>query len=383
MALARALLAADRAAEAAAILDDLPELGGQPAIQRLTAEAKAKSGHYREAEELYEALWEADPGDREIAAALIDLYEDEDKLDEALAVLAKLAAKRRRQPGRRRADRPRPGARRTASPSRSRRPASSSRSGPRTARRSGCSRPCSSSGAASAEGEKILRGLLEADPDDPVTRRALASELVRERRFDEARAMYEDLGRRAGDDPRKAESEDRGARSSSDSSRTSRGTTRARGRILTPVAHLRTARFRTGPPGSCSPSTATARTSPTAARAPRPTRPRSRATRSGRPQKAEFRYRLGEKKAAEATLDALGASGQLEKMMAAADAYGRLKHYDAAVRIAREAVGASSRSPPTRSFAWARASSAAGRPGRGGEGLPAAAGAAARTTRRR
>src|SRR5262249_13648020 len=72
---ARALLAADRAAEAAAILDDLPELGGQPAIQRLTAEAKAKSGQYREAEELYRALWEADPADREIAAALIDLYE--------------------------------------------------------------------------------------------------------------------------------------------------------------------------------------------------------------------------------------------------------------------------------------------------------------------
>ena len=93
MTLARALLAADRAAEAAAILDDLPELGGQPAIQRLTAEAKAKSGQYREAEELYEALWEADPADREIAAALIDLYEDEDKLDEALAALDKLAAR--------------------------------------------------------------------------------------------------------------------------------------------------------------------------------------------------------------------------------------------------------------------------------------------------
>jgi len=55
-------------------------------------------------------------------------------------------------------------------------------------------------------------------------------------------------------------------------------------------------------------------------------------------QEAEFRYRLGEKKEAEATLDALGASGQLDKMMAAADAYGRLKLYDAAVRISRAAV---------------------------------------------
>src|SRR5262245_46622315 len=65
--LARALLAGDRAAEAAAILDDLPELAGQPSIQRLTAEAKAKSGRYREAEEIYKALWQSDPGDREIA----------------------------------------------------------------------------------------------------------------------------------------------------------------------------------------------------------------------------------------------------------------------------------------------------------------------------
>ncbi len=48
--LARALLAADRAAEAAAVLDDLPELGNQPMIQRLTAEAKAKAGRLREAE---------------------------------------------------------------------------------------------------------------------------------------------------------------------------------------------------------------------------------------------------------------------------------------------------------------------------------------------
>src|SRR5207245_5063685 len=96
VALARAYLAADRASEAASILDELPELGGQPSIQRLTAEAKAKSGQYLEAEELYKQLAEADPADREIAAALIDLYEDEDKLDEALAVLEKLAA---RDPG--------------------------------------------------------------------------------------------------------------------------------------------------------------------------------------------------------------------------------------------------------------------------------------------
>ncbi|HTR03274.1 MAG TPA: tetratricopeptide repeat protein, partial [Thermoanaerobaculia bacterium] len=55
-------------------------------------------------------------------------------------------------------------------------------------------------------------------------------------------------------------------------------------------------------------------------------------------QAAEFRFRLGETAAATATLDALGASGELEKMNAAADAYARLKKYDAAVRISRQAA---------------------------------------------
>ena len=94
--LARALLADDRAAEAADVLDDLPEVAGQPAIQRLTADAKAKSGHWSQAEALYRSLHEADPADREITAALIDLYEDQDKMDEALALLEEL---RKRDPG--------------------------------------------------------------------------------------------------------------------------------------------------------------------------------------------------------------------------------------------------------------------------------------------
>ena len=60
------------------------------------------------------------------------------------------------------------------------------------------------------EGEKILRTMIEADPDDAQARRALASELTRERRFDEARAMYEEMARRAGDDPRTGGGEDGG-----------------------------------------------------------------------------------------------------------------------------------------------------------------------------
>ena len=59
-------------------------------IQRLTAEAKAKAGRTREAEKIYRALYEADRGDREIAAALIDLYEEQDQLDKSLEVLRDL-----------------------------------------------------------------------------------------------------------------------------------------------------------------------------------------------------------------------------------------------------------------------------------------------------
>jgi pentatricopeptide repeat protein len=336
--LARALLAADRAAEAAAILDDLPEFAGQPAIQRLTAEAKAKSGQYKQAEELYRGLSEADPGDREIAAALIDLYEEQDKLDEALAVLEKL------------------GARDTENPAVSERivldlaragrfPESEQR-----AREMVAKRPENRAGQRllatvlfergnTVEGEKILRSLMEADADDPATRRALASELVRERRFDEARALYDEMIRRAGDDPRKADirlsaqvelgfivylqKDYAGAR-----------------RILTPLAlsdgqvRERAARILLASDRD-SEEYADGRERAKTFAAARPTDPEWEA------QQAEFRYRLGETKAAEATLDVLGTSGQLEKMMAAADAYGRLKRYDAAVRIARAAVAKS------------------------------------------
>ncbi|HWZ85038.1 MAG TPA: tetratricopeptide repeat protein, partial [Thermoanaerobaculia bacterium] len=332
--LARALLAADRPAEAAAILDELPELSGQPAIQRLTAEAKAKSGRYREAEDLYRALWEADPGDREVAAALIDLYEDQDKLDEALAVLEKLAARDpENQAVRERIvlDLARAG----------RFPESEQR-----ARELVGKRPENRAGQRllatvlfergnTAEGEKILRALIEADADDPGARRALASELVRERRFDEAHAMYVDMIKSAGEDPRKADLLTSSNVELGFIAYLQRDYASAR-RILAPIAlsggqvQERAARI----------LLATDRDSEDYADG----RDRAKAYAGAKPsdpeweaETAEFRYRLGETKAAEATLDALGASGQLEKMMAAADAYGRLKRYDAAVRIARAA----------------------------------------------
>ena len=173
-------------------------------IQRLTAEAKAKAGRTREAEKIYRALYEADRGDREIAAALIDLYEEQDQLDKSLEVLRDLE---RRDPANSAVserivlDLARAGkfteAEAEARDLARRRPEN------RATRRLLASVLFES--GSSKEGEEILRAMIEADPDDPATRRALAAEMTRERRFDEARAMYEEMLRRMGDDPRQAD----------------------------------------------------------------------------------------------------------------------------------------------------------------------------------
>lgn len=333
--LARALLAADRPIEAAALLDDLAELAGQPAIQRLAAEAKAKSGRWREAEQLYRGLYEADPGDREIAAALIDLYEDQDKLDEALAVLEKLAA---RDP-----ENPAVGERIVLDLARAGRfPEAEQR-----ARALVTKRPENRAAqrllatvlferGTSAEGERILRTLMEADADEPSARRLLASEYVRERRFNEGRAMYQEMIRSAGDEPRKREIKAAALVELGFIAFLEKDYAEGR-RILAPIAisgnavQGRAARI----------LLAVDRDSEDFADG----LARAKAFATAQPQDpeweaatAEFQYRLGETKTAEAALEALGTSGQIEKMMAAADAYGRLKRYDAAVRIARAAA---------------------------------------------
>ena len=87
--LARALLARGKAAEASRVLDEAGELA-QPALARLAAEARAKSGRTKDAEGIYRALLEDNPEDRETAAALIDLYENDDRLDDALELLGRL-----------------------------------------------------------------------------------------------------------------------------------------------------------------------------------------------------------------------------------------------------------------------------------------------------
>jgi tetratricopeptide (TPR) repeat protein len=184
----------------------------------------------------------------------------------------------------------------------------------------------------SAEGERILRNLMEADADDPSARRLLASEYVRERRFNEAKVMYQDMIKAAGDEPRKREIK-ASAVSSSASSPTSSATTPgerssapSRSTALGPgrAARILLAADRDS------------ETSPTAS--PRQAFPRRSPRTPSGGRDGRVPIPLGDKKTAQAALDALGASGQLEKMMAAADAYGRLKLYDPAVRIAREAV---------------------------------------------
>jgi predicted Zn-dependent protease len=333
--LARALLAADRAAEAAAVLDDLPELGNQPMIQRLTAEAKAKAGRLREAETIYRALYEADPGDREIAAALIDLYEDQDRLDRSLEILRALE---HRDPSnsaiseRIVLDLARAG--RFAESEAAVRDLVAKRPENRAGRR--LLATVLFERGSTEEGEKILRAMIEADPEEPMSRRALAAEMTRERRFDEARAMYEEMIRRAGADPRLAEGKAGAEIELGFIAYLQKDWAAARG-ILGPlslqdgVVHPRAARI----------LLATDRDGEFYAEG----LDRARAFAAADPKDsdwaataAEFEFRTGAEKAAEEKLDALAATGDLESMMAAADAYARLKRFGSAVRVARAAT---------------------------------------------
>jgi tetratricopeptide (TPR) repeat protein len=331
--LARALLAADRPAEAAAVLDDLPELAGQPGIQRLTADAKAKSGRWKEAEALYKSLHEQDPADREISAALVDLYEDQDKMDDALALLEEL---RKRDPSNTAVDE-----RIVLDLARAGRFAESEKK----ARDLVAKRPENAAAkrllatvlfeqSQSAEGEKILRALADADPDDPTSRRALASEFVRERRFDEGKAIYDDLIKRAGDNPVKAESKQAATVELGFIAYLQRDYAGAK-RILGPVAlngkqvNARAARILLAADRDAE-DWADGLQRAQALAAADPNEPEWAATA------AEFQAHT-DKKAAYAKIEELGASDDIEKMNAAADAYARLKDYEAAARIAREA----------------------------------------------
>ena len=333
--LARALLAADRPSEAAAVLDDLPELGNQPMIQRLTADAKAKAGKTREAEKIYRELYAADPGDREIAAALIDLYEDQDQLDKSLEVLRDLE---RRDPANSAVserivlDLARAG--RFTEAEQAARDLAKRRPENRATRRLLASILFEQ--GTSVEGEEILRSMIEADPDDPATRRALAAELTRERRFDEARKMYEELIAKTGDDPRLDEARSGAQVELGFLAYLQRDYAGAR-KILTPLAlkdgtvHPRAARILLAADRDAE-DYADGWTQAKAFAAADAQEPEWTAAA------AEFEYRTGAEKSADAKLEALAAKGELAQMLAVADVYARLKRFDAAARVARAAT---------------------------------------------
>src|SRR5207249_4840316 len=202
-ALARALMTRGRPGEAASLLDEMPEARGQPGLMRLAAEARVKSSRYSEAEALYRELLEVEPGDRETQAALVDLYEEQDRLDDALALLQEMA---RRDPDngaiaeRVTLDYARAG--RFGEAEKRAREQASKRPENRPIRRLLASVLFEKGDVAG--GEKILQDLLKADPEDDGVRRSLAGELLRERRFTEAKPLIEESLRRAGTDPKNA-----------------------------------------------------------------------------------------------------------------------------------------------------------------------------------
>ncbi|MGH9367873.1 MAG: tetratricopeptide repeat protein [Thermoanaerobaculia bacterium] len=331
--LARALLASGSPAQAARVLEAVPQSRRQPGLMRLSAEAKAKSGRTREAEQLYRELYEANPGDREMAAALIELYEEEDRLDEALAVLQSL---QKTDPDsgaieeRIALDLARAG--RFAEAEKLARQLAARRPENRAIRRL-LAQVLFEKGDV-PEGEKILRALREADPEDDATARALAAELVRERRFDEASSILDDLLRRAGDDPRKAESKKAthtelgflaflrkdyaGARKILESFAVTSSEVESRAlRILLGAC-------RETEDSAC--GLARAR----AAAALEPREPEWTA------DVAEFTIRSGDRKKGEEMLAGLASSEDPERILAAADAWARLKDFDAAARVAQE-----------------------------------------------
>jgi len=318
--LARAQLARGNPADAARILDDLPEAAGQPGLIRLGAEARLRSGRLREAEASYRKLLERDPADGEAVRALVDLYEETDRLEEALELLRALE---KREPEntaiveRATLDLARAGrfeeAQARARELAARRPEN------RSIRRL-LAQVLFEKGD-TAEGEKILRALLDADPEDEAARRALGMELLRERRFGEARALFEDTRKRAGEDPQRAEARRAATVELGYLALLEKDHEAAR-QLLEPAAAT----------GSASGERAlrillaVARETENAALGLE----RARTAAAAEPDAAEwaaaaaeFQHRSGEKQKAAETLARLAASQDVEEVLAAADAYSR------------------------------------------------------------
>jgi tetratricopeptide (TPR) repeat protein len=334
-ALARALMARGRAAEAARILNDLPESHAQTGLLRLRAEANARSGKSAEAEALYRALIEADPTDRESIAALVDLYEEQDRLDQALRLLQDLEKKDPDNPAvaeRIALDLARAGRFDEAE---------------KRARDLAAKRPENHGNLRLlaqvlfekgdvAGGEKILRGLLSSDPSDDAARRVLASEFLRDRRFQDARTLLEESLRRSGSEPRGAEqrqsiSVDLGylaflQKDYALARRTLEPLTIVNGSVNGRATRLLLAAARDGedfPYGLA----------------------RARAAAQAEPENAEwtaavaeFAWRTGDRKGAEEGIAKLASSEEPERALAAADVWARVKEFGRAAAVARELV---------------------------------------------
>jgi tetratricopeptide (TPR) repeat protein len=331
--LARALLAKGKAAEAERVLEGAGEAAAQPAIARMAAEAKAKSGRTKEAQAIYAALLEENPEDRETAAALIDLYEDDDQLDKALELLQKLEkldADNPAIPERITLDLARAG--RFAEAEKRARDLAAKRPENRAIRRL-LAQVLFEKGS-SPEGEKILRMLVAEDPDDDATRRTLTGELMRERRFSEAKTVLEEGVRRAADDPKKIPAREAATVELGYLAVLEKDYPRAQ-QILTPLAVKQ---------GTVNPRAV--RILATAAREKEDFAAGleiARAASAAEPDKsewkalvAEFQYRGGDRKKAEEMLAKLGSSPDIEEVLVASDVYARVKDFASAARVARE-----------------------------------------------
>ncbi|MEO8189956.1 MAG: tetratricopeptide repeat protein [Acidobacteriota bacterium] len=333
--LARALLARGRPGEAAALLDEMPETRTQPALLRMAAEARSKSGRSREAAALYERLLESAPTDREIAAALVDVYEDDDRYDDALKLLGSMKEKDGENQAveeRITLDLARAG--RFDEAEKRARDLATSRPENRDIRRL-LAQVLFEKGDVTG-GEKILRDLLQTDAADEMSRRALAGELLRERRFDEARVLFDDSLKRAGADPKLAEQRLWATRELAYASYLRKDYAAAK-KALEPVSisgravDARAMRL----------LLAVARDSEDFAGG----LARARAALAAEPSNAEwesavaeFQYRSGDRAGATATFAKMAGSSELQRVMAAADAEARLKDYSGAAKLAREAA---------------------------------------------
>jgi tetratricopeptide (TPR) repeat protein len=333
-ALARALIGRGRSGEASSLLDEIPEARVQPVLMRLSAEALGKSSRYREAEVLYRQLLEIEPGDRETQAALVDLYEDQDRLDEAIALMQEMS---RRDPEN--------GAiteRITLDYARAGRFGEAEKRAREQASRTPENRPIRRLLASVLfekgdvlGGEKILQDLLKADPEDDAVRRSLAGEFLRERRFAEAKPLLEESLRRAGNDPKNAADRQWGEVELGFLYYLQKDYAAAR-KILEPAA------------SAPAPNPRAVRILLLIARDTEDFAyglARARAAASADKDNAEwiasaaeFQFRSGDRKAAAEALDRLAASSEPDRALAAADAYARVKEYTPATRVAREAV---------------------------------------------